>query len=63
MQVLTFILNLVLFLISLGVLITIHELGHFMTAKLFKVYCVEFSIGFGPKLFKRKKKGGETTFS
>ncbi|NCA95204.1 MAG: peptidase M50, partial [Epsilonproteobacteria bacterium] len=63
MQVLTFILNLVLFLVSLGVLITIHELGHFMTAKLFKVYCIEFSIGFGPKFFKRKKKGGETTFS
>lgn len=63
MEVLSFILNLVLFLVSLGVLITIHELGHFMTAKLFKVYCIEFSIGFGPKFFKRKKKGGETTFS
>ncbi|MDD4154876.1 MAG: site-2 protease family protein, partial [Bacilli bacterium] len=63
MQVLTFILNLVLFLVSLGVLVTIHELGHLLTAKLFKVYCIEFSIGFGPKFFKRKKKGGETTFS
>ena len=63
MQVLGFVLNLVLFLVSLGVLITIHELGHFLTAKLFKVYCIEFSIGFGPKFFKRKKKGGETTFS
>jgi len=63
MEVLTFILNIVLFLVSLGVLITIHELGHFMTAKLFKVYCIDFSIGFGPKLFKYKKKGGETTFS
>jgi len=63
MQVLSFILNLVLFLVSLGVLITIHELGHFMTAKLFKVYCIEFSIGFGPKFFKKKRKGGETTFS
>jgi len=63
MPVLQWILNLVLFLASLGVLITIHELGHFMTAKLFKVYCIDFSIGFGPKFFKRKMKGGETTFS
>lgn len=61
--VFSFILNLVLFLVSLGVLITIHELGHLMTAKLFNVYCVEFSIGFGPKLFKYKKPGRETTYS
>ena len=63
MDVLNFILNLVLFLVSLGVLITIHELGHLMTAKLFNVYCMEFSIGFGPKLFKYKKPGRETTYS
>lgn len=63
MEVLSFILNLVLFLVSLGVLVMIHELGHFATAKLFKVYCIEFSIGFGPKLFRRKMKDGETTFS
>ena len=29
-------------------------------AKLFKVYCFEYSIGFGPALFRRKRKGGET---
>ncbi|MDY0100626.1 MAG: site-2 protease family protein [Bacilli bacterium] len=63
MDVLNFILNLILFLVSLGVLITIHELGHLMTAKLFNVYCMEFSIGFGPKLFKYKKPGRETTYS
>ncbi|MFA5421860.1 MAG: site-2 protease family protein [Bacilli bacterium] len=63
MVILSFILNIVLFLVSLGVLITIHELGHFWTAKLFNVYCIDFSIGFGPKFFKRKRKGGETTFS
>lgn len=63
MDVLRFILNLVLFLVSLGVLITIHELGHLMTAKLFNIYCMQFSIGFGPKLFKYKKPGRETTYS
>jgi len=50
-----------LFVISLGVLILIHELGHFAMAKLFNVYVKEFSIGFGPTLFKFKK--GETQYS
>lgn len=57
----SFILNLLLFFVSLGVLVTIHELGHFSMAKLFGVYCQEFSIGFGPTLFKKKK--GETQYS
>jgi len=50
-------------LIILGVLISIHEAGHLSTAKLFKVYCFEYSIGFGPKLLHVKKKNGETYFS
>ena len=41
----------------------IHELGHLMAAKVFKVYCLEYSIGFGPKLLKVKRKKGETYFS
>ncbi len=44
-----------------GILIFLHELGHFITAKLFKVKVNEFSIGFGPKLFKFGK--GETVYS
>lgn len=55
------ILNIIIFLISLGILITIHELGHFIAAKAFKVYVKEFSLGFGPMLFKIKK--GETQYS
>ncbi|MFA5486167.1 MAG: site-2 protease family protein [Bacilli bacterium] len=55
------ILNIILFLIMLGVLITIHELGHFIAAKAFKVYVFEFAIGFGPKIFRKKK--GETYYS
>jgi RIP metalloprotease RseP len=50
-----------LFIVSLGVLIFIHELGHFTMAKLFNVYVKEFSLGFGPVVFKRKK--GETQYS
>ncbi len=45
-------LSLLLFFIALGVLVTIHEFGHFLTAKSFKVYCSDFSIGFGYKILK-----------
>lgn len=63
MSVGDWILHIILFIFALGVLITIHELGHFSMAKLFKVYCQEFSIGFGPKLIRVKKKNRETYFA
>lgn len=44
-----------------GILITIHELGHFLFAKLFNVRINEFSLGMGPALLKRQK--GETKYS
>lgn len=56
-------LSVILFFIALSLLVVIHELGHFSMAKLFNVYCFEFSVGFGPALFQRKKAGKETTFS
>ena len=42
-------------------LIIIHELGHFLAAKLLGVRVNEFAVGFGPKLF--SKKFGETAYS
>ncbi len=42
-------------------LITLHEFGHFVMAKIFKVYVYEFSIGIGPKIFSWK--GKETVYS
>lgn len=45
----------------LGFLIFIHEGGHFLAARLFKVKVEEFSIGFGPKIF--SKQGKETLYS
>lgn len=63
MEILTTILSLILFFIALGVLVSIHELGHLIAAKSFNVYCSDYSIGFGPKIFKHKRKNGETTFS
>lgn len=50
-------------IVMLGVLIAIHEAGHLATAKMFRVYCFEYSIGMGPKVFSKKKKNGETYFS
>ena len=63
MQVLTTILYILLFLFFLSVLIIIHVLGHLAAAKAFNVYCLEYSIGMGPLLFKHKRKNGETQFS
>ncbi|MBO6243602.1 MAG: site-2 protease family protein, partial [Clostridia bacterium] len=45
-------------IILLGFLITIHELGHFIVAKLCNIKVNEFSIGFGPTIW--KKQGKET---
>ena len=38
-------------LIVLGIIIMIHELGHFLSAKLFKIPVSEFSIGMGPEVY------------
>ena len=38
-------------LVLLGVLILVHELGHFIFARLFDVKVLRFSLGFGPRLF------------
>ena len=63
MQVLETILYILLFVFCLSVLIAIHECGHLITAKIFKVYCLEYSIGFGPRFLHVKRKNGETYFS
>lgn len=52
--------NIIVFILILGIVVLIHEFGHFITAKSFGVYCSEFSIGMGPKLF--SKKIGETEY-
>ena len=57
-------LYILLAIFAFGLLIVLHELGHFLTARLFGVGINEFSIGMGPKLFSwkgkpRKGKDGE----
>lgn len=43
----------------LMVMITVHELGHYVVGKIFKFRINEFAIGMGPVIFKRKLKSGE----
>lgn len=42
------------FIFILGAAVVLHEFGHFIVAKLFKIRVETFSIGFGPRLFGRK---------
>lgn len=44
-----------------GILVFIHELGHFILAKLSGVFVERFALGFGPAIFKKKK--GETEYA
>ena len=43
--------NLIIFILILGILIFIHELGHFLCAKLFKIRVDEFGFGYPPRMF------------
>lgn len=53
------ILFILLAILILLLMITVHEFGHYLAGKLLGFDIDEFSIGFGPKLFSRKKKNGE----
>ena len=48
-------------IVILGVIVFLHELGHFATAKYFGMPVSEFAIGMGPKIFSVRK--GETVYS
>ncbi|HHT9107195.1 MAG TPA: M50 family metallopeptidase, partial [Candidatus Wunengus sp. YC64] len=52
--------NIILVIVGIGLLIFIHELGHFLVAKKIGVRVLAFSLGFGPAIF--KKKWGETEY-
>lgn len=53
----SFIIAVIKLIIVLGIVVTIHELGHFIFAKLFKMRVNEFGIGFGKAIFKKEYKG------
>ena len=52
------IISLIVFIFILGIIILIHEFGHFICAKKSGVYIYEFSIGMGPVIFTHKGKDG-----
>lgn len=52
--------NIISVIVLLGVLVFVHELGHFLFAKAFGVGVLKFSLGFGPRLIGRKR--GETEY-
>ena len=53
--------DLIVFILVLGVIILIHEFGHFYFAKRAKILCHEFAIGMGPAIWQKRK--GETIYS
>lgn len=53
--------TLLAFVFVLGAVIVIHEGGHFLVAKAVGIYCKTFSVGFGPKLLRRRF--GETEYA
>ena len=50
------IITIIAFVIVFGVLVTVHEFGHYYVAKRSGILVREFSIGMGPKLFAYRKK-------
>ncbi len=52
-DIITNLLFIALGILGIGLLIGFHELGHFIFAKIFRVSTPSFSIGMGPKIFKK----------
>lgn len=50
----TVVIGILSFIFILGAAVVLHEFGHFIVAKLFKIRVETFSVGFGPRLFGRK---------
>src|SRR5437762_11382267 len=48
------IIGILAFIFILGAAVILHEFGHFIVAKLFKIRVETFSVGFGPRLFGKK---------
>lgn len=55
--------SIILAILVLGFLIFVHELGHFMVAKMAGIHVFEFSLGFGPQLFGFQKDKRSTKYA
>lgn len=60
-ELLSSIIGVISFVIVLGLIVLVHEFGHFYFAKKAGILCHEFAIGMGPVIWQRKK--GETMYS
>ncbi len=56
-------LSLLAFLLTIGILVVVHEYGHYLFARMFRVKILTFSVGFGPKIFSFKSKANEWRLS
>ena len=56
-------LALIILIVMLGVLVFVHEFGHFIVAKKTGVHVMEFAIGMGPRIFKFTRKNDPTIYS
>ncbi|VEU83220.1 RIP metalloprotease RseP [Acholeplasma hippikon] len=61
MQILDTVFNIIIFLLSLTLIVSLHELGHFLLAKKAGILIHEYSIGMGPAIYRKKK--GETYYA
>ena len=55
--------TLIYMILILGIIVFIHEFGHFLFAKKAGIYVYEFSLGMGPRIFKFNRKNDETEYS
>ena len=53
--------SVIIAILIFGLIVTVHEFGHFICAKLSGIRVLEFSVGMGPKLLQKTK--GETKYS
>ncbi len=59
----SFLFTLAAFAVTLGVLIVIHEYGHYLVARLCRVKVLRFSVGFGKPILVKRFAGGETEWA
>ena len=57
----TYVIGIVVFALILGIIVLLHEGGHFIMARRAGIMCYEFAIGMGPVIYSKKK--GETVYS
>lgn len=57
-----FLISLLAFIVALGILVTVHEFGHFWVARRLGVKVLRFSIGFGKPLWRYRRKGDPTEY-